>query len=98
MATLSELEKHRKVVYRIKVVDGIGRIDIFAKYGDIPVIIELKKGRKNPNTQLIAYGSKFENPILIGITENELSDKYKEPNIIYYTFAQLKSKAKNWIE
>lgn len=52
-------------------VDKIGRIDILAKVknSDTKVIIELKLGNKNPNTQLLAYAHKYKNPILIAITE-----------------------------
>lgn len=80
-----------------KPVKGIGKIDIFAKSGERPVIIELKVGNKNPNTQLIAYGSCFKNPILIGITEKELSKESKHQGITYYTFDELKKGAKSWI-
>jgi len=56
------------------VVPGVGRIDILAycSKANQPVIIELKIKSRNPSQQLIAYGSKFENPILIGITETEI--------------------------
>lgn len=80
-----------------KNVDGIGRIDIYALYGKRSVIIELKTGNKNPNLQLISYGSKFQNPILIGITEQKIEEKRRNEKIIYYTFEELKKKAKQWI-
>lgn len=63
-------------VSKEKVIQNVGRIDIFAieKSTKRPVIIELKKGTKNPNTQLLAYSQHFDNPILIGITENTTSE------------------------
>ena len=80
-----------------KQVGGIGRIDIYALYKDRSVIIELKTGNKNPNTQLLAYGSKFENPILIGITEQDISDERKVEGITYFTFPELKRGVEKWI-
>lgn len=80
-----------------KQVGGIGRIDIYALYKDRSVIIELKTGNKNPNTQLLAYGSKFENPILIGITEQDISDERKVEGITYFTFPELKRGVEQWI-
>ena len=52
-------------------VDGIGRVDILAeeKGSGRPVLIEIKRGKENPNKQLIAYAKEYKNPILIGITE-----------------------------
>ena len=72
-------------------VDKVGRIDIFAeeKNSHSSVIIELKLGCKNPNRQLIAYGSRYDNPILIGITEVSISDELKLNNIIYFTYDEL---------
>jgi hypothetical protein len=72
-------------------VTGVGRIDILAKekFSHRPVIIELKLGAKNPNKQLIAYGSKYNNPILIGITEIPIPDKLKVTNITYFTYNEL---------
>ena len=75
-----------------KQVDGVGKIDIYALYGERSVIIELKTGNKNPNTQLIAYGSQFENPILIGITEKEINSKKKIDGIFYFTMSELRNK------
>lgn len=80
-----------------KQVGGIGRIDIYALYKDRSVIIELKTGNKNPNAQLLAYGSKFENPILIGITEQDISDERKVEGITYFTFPELKRGVEQWI-
>lgn len=77
-----------------KEVYGIGRIDIYATYGKQDVIIELKVKNKNPNIQLIAYGSKFQNPILIGITEQELKHEQKIPGISYFALSELKRKMK----
>jgi len=73
------------------VVEGIGRIDILAEdeVTKRPVIIELKLGSFNPNKQLIAYGSKFEDPLLIGITENKLDDKMKIAGVLYFTYDEL---------
>ena len=72
-------------------VEGIGRIDILAKHKETnqAVIIELKISNFNPNKQLIAYGSKYNNPILIGITEMSLPDEKKINNIIYFTYEEL---------
>ena len=63
-------------VTKEKVVPNVGRIDIFAveKSTRRAVIIELKKGAKSPNTQLLAYSQHFDNPVLIGITENITSE------------------------
>ena len=63
-------------VTKEKVVPNVGRIDIFAveKSTRRAVIIELKKGAKNPNTQLLAYSQHFDNPVLIGSTENITSE------------------------
>jgi len=80
-----------------KSVDSIGRIDIYAKHKERPVIIELKTGHTNPNSQLIAYGSKFKDPILIGITEEPLPENKKMNNITYLVFNELKGGVKTWI-
>lgn len=72
-----------------KTIKGIGRIDIYAKYKDTPVIIELKAGHRNPNLQLLAYSAQIKNSILIGITDEELPSEMKLPFINYYTFEQL---------
>ena len=79
-------------------VDGIGRIDILAedKESKQAVIIELKAGSRNPNTQLLAYATEYENPILIGITEIELNPSSRNNDIIYYTFSELKEGAAQW--
>lgn len=63
-------------------VKNIGRIDILAKdnLSNKHVIIELKLKNKNPNAQLLAYSRKYDNPVLIGITE----EKTKEINGIKY--------------
>lgn len=63
-------------------VKNIGRIDILAKdnLSNKHVIIELKLKNKNPNAQLLAYSKKYDNPVLIGITE----EKTKEINGIKY--------------
>lgn len=73
-----------------KVLEGIGRIDIYALYEGRSVIIELKAGAKNPNSQLISYGSKFENPILIGVTEEKIPVNKRIDGILYFTFEELK--------
>lgn len=59
-------------VSKEKAVKGVGRIDIFARERKTgrPVIIELKKGSRNPNIQLLAYAKSFDNPILVAITED----------------------------
>jgi len=56
---------------------GVGVIDILAhdKKSKRPVIIEIKRRGFSPNRQLIAYGSQFDNPILVGVTEQEVSEK-----------------------
>ena len=79
-------------------IDGIGRIDILAedKESKQAVIIELKAGSRNPNTQLLAYATEYENPILIGITEIELNPSSRNNDIIYYTFSELKEGAAQW--
>ena len=66
-------------------VDGIGRIDILAKTKSRgrPVVIELKSGNKNPNSQLLAYAKGYTNPKLIAITEKPCS---RTQGIDYYLF------------
>lgn len=73
---------------------SIGRIDILAKdnVSDRDVIIELKIGHRNPTQQLISYGSQFDNPILIGITEEPISDKMRHSGITYLVYKDLCSK------
>lgn len=73
-----------------KKVEGVGRIDIYALYGERPVIIELKVRHKNPNGQLLAYATKFENPILIGITQEPIQEENKISGIKYLIFDELK--------
>lgn len=80
-----------------KKVDGIGRIDIYALCGERPVIIELKACHKNPNGQLLAYATKFEEPILIGITQEPIKQENKVPGIKYLIFDELKSGVSEWI-
>lgn len=80
-----------------KVVNGIGRIDIFADQNGTPVIIEVKKGSKNPTQQLLAYATDFVNPILIGITEKDIQESCKKEGVNYYTLDQLKGGVENWI-
>lgn len=72
-------------------VKRIGRIDIFAKDRSkgYPVIIECKKNNHNPTKQLLAYGSNFTNPILIGITEEIISAKNRHDGIEYLTYQEL---------
>jgi len=80
-----------------KKIQGIGRIDIYASNGYQPVIIELKTGNKNPNNQLIAYGSVFKNPVLIGITEIEIPENLRINGIDYFTLEELKGRTPTWI-
>ena len=80
-----------------KVIEGVGRIDIYALCDDRDVIIELKVGSKSPNAQLIAYGSKFNNPILIGITEKKIPLQNRIAGIIYFTFEDLKRSVREWL-
>lgn len=72
-----------------KIIKNIGRIDIFAEEIETnrAVIIECKKGKQNPTKQLLAYGSGFKNPILIGITEHPIKGKLNR--IIYKTYNEL---------
>ena len=53
--------------------------------------------RKNPNQQLLSYGSNFDNPILIGITETPFDNGSKIDGIEYYTFSELKDGVNNWV-
>jgi len=80
-------------------VDGIGRIDILAEETETgrEIIFELKVGSGNPNKQLIAYASKFNNPILIGVTEFPINDSMKLQNVIYLTFDEIKKSSKQWL-
>lgn len=80
-----------------KYVKGIGKIDIYAEKNGRPIIIELKIDRKNPNQQLLSYGSNFDNPILIGITETPFDNGSKIDGIEYYTFSELKDGVNNWV-
>lgn len=80
-----------------KYVKGIGKIDIYAEKNGRPIIIELKIDRKNPNQQLLSYGSNFDNPILIGITETPFDNGRKIDGIEYYTFSELKDGVNNWV-
>lgn len=70
------------------IVEKIGRIDIFAKENETlsPVIIECKVKNHNPTKQLLACGSYFHNPILIGITEKRLLKKSQHDKILYLTY------------
>ncbi len=71
------------------IVDGIGRIDVLGKdETGRPIVIEIKKGSHNPNKQLIAYGSKYENPVLIAITENPIGNRAID-GITYFTFKEV---------
>ena len=72
-------------------VPGIGKIDILAKdkISGRDVIIELKVKGKSPNSQLISYGSAFENPILVGITEEPINKNRRLNGIHYYTYSGL---------
>ena len=80
-------------------VKGIGRIDILAedKQTKRPIIIELKIKSKNPNKQLLAYASRYENPIIVGITEDDLPEGVKHEDVIYHTFKTLKEGAAQWV-
>lgn len=72
-------------------VKGVGRIDILARdlSSNRYVIIELKVKSKNPTSQLLAYASNYENPVLIGITEETLTTDQKSTSVQYYTFREL---------
>lgn len=87
----AEVFPHYTYVGQEKTMDELGRIDILAldKETGRDVIIELKTGAKNPNKQLLAYGSRYTNPILIGITEKELPERKKRKGIQYFTYSQL---------
>lgn len=67
-----------------------GRVDIFAieKVTGRPVVIELKTGAKNPTNQLLAYAHNFHNPILIGITHEEIDTSRTNSEIIYSTYSK----------
>lgn len=72
-------------------VKGIGRIDVLARdlKSNRYVVIELKVKNKNPTSQLLAYASNYNNPILIGITEEKLTADQRSPSVEYYTFKEL---------
>ena len=65
-----------------------GRVDIFAveKVTGRPVVIELKTGAKNPTNQLLAYAHNFNNPILIGVTNEEIDTSRKNSGVFYFTY------------
>lgn len=67
-----------------------GRVDIFAveKVTGRPVVIELKTGAKNPTNQLLAYAHSFNNPILIGVTNEEIDTSRMHSKIIYFTYSK----------
>ena len=67
-----------------------GRIDILArdKNSSRDVLIELKIENRNPTKQLIAYGSQYSNPILIGISTKKFSDT-GNMGILHYTYNEL---------
>ena len=67
-----------------------GRIDILGEQEETgrPVIIELKMGKKNPTNQLLAYAHNFCDPILIGITQEEVDRNRLHENIIYFTYKE----------
>lgn len=71
-----------------KNIGGLGRIDILAKDNESgrDVIIELKIDGKNPSQQLAAYGSAFDNPILIGINQEGIKESMRVDNITYYRY------------
>ena len=75
-------------------VNKIGKIDILAKdkKSKRDVIIELKKDKDNPNMQLIAYGSAYNTPILIWITNMD-SKNYIE-GITYIEVDTIRDKIK----
>jgi hypothetical protein len=72
-------------------VKNIGKIDILAKdkVSGRNVIIEIKTNKQNPNKQLLAYATGYDNPILVGITN--MDKKYYLDNIIYYTVTYIDS-------
>lgn len=67
-----------------------GRVDIFAveKVTGRPVVIELKIGAKNPTNQLLAYAHSFNNPILIGVTNEKIDTSRMHSKIIYFTYSK----------
>lgn len=69
-------------------VEGIGRIDILAKEKKTRqhAIIEVKASQQNPNTQLLAYGVKYDNPILIAITKVPIPVERQLPGIEYIVY------------
>lgn len=71
------------------IIKGVGRVDIMAECKETkrPVIIELKINGSNPTRQLLAYGTKYNNPILIGISDRKINNKHDE--IIYHTYFSL---------
>lgn len=80
-----------------KEVPGVGRIDIYAMCDDRAVIIEIKTENKNPNAQLLAYSYKFDNPILIGITQRRIGKERQLEGAHYFTFDELKGMVKEWV-
>ena len=72
---------------------SIGRIDILAQdsISGRDVIMELKVGHKNPTQQLLSYGTQFNNPILIGITEELLPTRLTNSDIIYLIYDDLRN-------
>ena len=74
-----------------------GRVDILAKDKENRnVIIELKLPKYNPNRQLLDYENYFDNPIMIGITQEPLSNKIKRESITYYTYDNDKKEIKKY--
>lgn len=89
VANFEKIFPKYKFVKTEHVLSNFGRIDILAKDNESgrDVVIELKTGAKSPTPQLLAYGAFFKNPILIGITEEQLS--HKNDGILFYNFDEL---------
>lgn len=71
------------------------RLDLLAEepYSRRAVIFEAKLGSKDPTNQLLAYRNLFDNPFLVGITENRLPDRIKQSGIYYFTYQELNTRA-----
>ena len=84
----SPLSQYNFVRSEMKIEDG-DRIDIFAKTTKgLPVLIELKKFKKDGYKQLRSYATNFNiPPILINISERNVKNKKK--GIKYFTMAEL---------
>lgn len=71
------------------VIENIGRIDILGeeKTTNRKIIMEIKVGGHNPNSQLYAYGAHYNNPILVGVVDDSFSNRLD--SIVYINHSSI---------